>query len=107
MAWQRRLRGVYHLAGAERASPVRLAVELARQQGERCPLASLSAASDPSISSGLARETSLGTRRGRRELALPMPLLREGLARFAAQAANGHRDRLRSAVTGALCGAAA
>jgi hypothetical protein len=39
-------------------------------------------------------ETSLNTYRARRELESPLPLLREGLARFAEQAANGFRDRL-------------
>jgi dTDP-4-dehydrorhamnose reductase len=104
VAWQRRLRGVCHLAGAERASPARLAAALSQHHDQHSPTFALATAAP---SAGLARETSLGTRRGRRELAMPMPLLREGLARFAEQAANGHRDQLRSAVTGLPCGAAA
>jgi dTDP-4-dehydrorhamnose reductase len=104
VAWQRRLRGVCHLAGAERASPARLAVALSHHQGQHCPIV---AEADTSEATGPARETSLGTRRGRRALAMPMPLLREGLARFAEQDTNGHRDQLRSAVTGSACGAAA
>jgi len=40
-------------------------------------------------------ETALDCRRAQRDLGRPMPLLREGLARFAAQAANGYRARLR------------
>jgi hypothetical protein len=39
-------------------------------------------------------ETSLNTYRARRELEVPLPLLREGLARFVEQATNGFRDRL-------------
>jgi dTDP-4-dehydrorhamnose reductase len=105
VAWQRRLRGVCHLAGAERASPARVVAELAALQGERAALAMQAEQPRDGGKATAALETSLNTRRARRELGVPLPLLREGLARFADQAANGHRDLLRAAA-GAECVAA-
>jgi len=98
-SWEMRLTGLYHIAGAERTSPARFASELAAAFGLRgvaCepsdPLAGTVGASRP--------ESSLSTRKVRRELKLPMPLLREGLDRFADQAEKGFRARVRGAPRG-------
>ena len=42
---------------------------------------------------GATGETSLNSKRVRRQLAMPTPMLREGLERFVAQAENGWRER--------------
>ena len=94
--YRRGLEGCYHLAGAERTSAYRFAVELAAAFGLRgaalaCPEQPPRAGSADSLD-----ETSLGTRRAQRALGRPLPMLREGLDRFARQARNGFRDRLRS-----------
>lgn len=93
LAFQRGLGGVCHLAGAERANAIRFAGELASLAGLATislrvprPTAPLDAADVP--------ETSLDTRRSRRRLGRPMPMLREGLARFVTQARDGTRARL-------------
>jgi dTDP-4-dehydrorhamnose reductase len=79
-AFELRLHGLYHLAGAERTSPYRFVCELAAILGVQLP---------PAV--GVARlsdapewreETSLNSRRARRALEMPTPLLRDGLERF-------------------------
>jgi len=89
LACQRGLRGVCHIAGAERTSPHRFAAELASLAG--VPWSGQAAAPDLPTSSaaGGAWETSLDTRRARRELDRPMPMLRDGLARFIDQVREG------------------
>ena len=90
-AWRQGLTGLYHLAGAERVSLPRFAVELAAAFGMRH--------FRPAVQRRRLRrplaETALDCRRAQCVLQRPMPLLREGLARFAAQASNGYRARLR------------
>ena len=92
-AYRADLRGTYHVAGAERTSPYRFAAELAAAlgvPGRYVNLTSKSAASRrPYID-----ETSLHTLAFRRAVEKPLPMLREGLARFAAQAFNGYRARI-------------
>lgn len=73
------LRGLYHLAGAERTSMHRFVSELAASLGVESPLAI--ADGDPHA----VEETSLSSKRARRELAASTPMLRPGLERFAAQ----------------------
>jgi dTDP-4-dehydrorhamnose reductase len=92
-AWQHRLQGVYHLAGGERINPFRLACLLADEFG-------LSPAPLTAVERGgwerrefAAGETSLQTRRLRKTLEVPLPLVREGLARLHEQWASGYRDR--------------
>jgi dTDP-4-dehydrorhamnose reductase len=80
-AARRNLTGLYHLSGTERASTFRLANGLASLLG-----VSLSRTVDgqpcrPGDASWLV-ETSLGSRRARRALDLPLPMLAEGLGRF-------------------------
>ena len=102
-ACQRRLTGVCHLGGAERTSPARFAQEMATMLGVRVEWSGAAAEGDQTLP---LLETSLNTRHARRELGLPLPMLREGLGRFVEQAANGHRDRLKECRREALCAAA-
>ncbi|MBX3411831.1 MAG: sugar nucleotide-binding protein [Pirellulales bacterium] len=83
-AQQRGLEGLYHITGAERTSMLRFATELAALAGFDAPSGAATALA-PHDSSTVRAETSLNTRRARRLLKKPMPLLREGLERFVAQ----------------------
>ena len=93
-ALQKKLTGMIHLTGAERTSPFRFAAELALAGGFAGR--NVRVAKDVLPRRPRVDETSLNTHRARRELEMPLPLLREGLARFAEQADNGFRDRLQS-----------
>ncbi|MBS0266686.1 MAG: sugar nucleotide-binding protein [Planctomycetes bacterium] len=99
-AYQRKLRGVQHLAGGERINPFRFACLLADQFG--LPMSKLSPIETPfehrrEFGTG---ESSLQTRRIRKALELPLPLIREGLARLYEQYMSGYRDRFTGAVAG-------
>lgn len=83
-AQQRGLEGLYHITGAERTSLLRFATELAALAGFEAPLSSAAMAT-ASDAPTVRAETSLNTRRARRLLKKPMPLLRAGLERFVAQ----------------------
>ncbi len=88
------LTGQMHIAGAERATPRRFVEELAAACGHDAGwLWASQAAGGPS--GATPQETSLSTLRARTLLKTPMPLLRPGLERLAAQLAAGHRQRLR------------
>ncbi|HET6882836.1 MAG TPA: sugar nucleotide-binding protein [Pirellulales bacterium] len=91
-ALQKKLTGLMHISGAERTSPFRFAAELALACGFAGRLVRV--ARDVAPRRPNVDETSLNTYRARRELETPLPLLREGLSRFAEQAHNGYRDRL-------------
>jgi len=95
VAYRRGLRGRYHISGAERTSAYRFAVDLAAAFGLRSADASPHEGTSDRGPADHLQETSLSTRRARRELGCPMPMLREGLNCFAEQAANGFRARLR------------
>jgi dTDP-4-dehydrorhamnose reductase len=85
-AYELRLCGLYHLAGAERTSAFRFASELAAALDLERP------AGNPPLAQpdgAEHEETSLNSRRARRALERATPLLAEGLRRFAAQAENG------------------
>jgi len=85
LAYQRRIEGVCHIGGAERTNPCRFAAELASLAGLTWP-GRTAKANLPALSAAeRAGETSLDTRFARRELNRPMPMLREGLARFVDQ----------------------
>ncbi|MCA9029327.1 MAG: sugar nucleotide-binding protein [Planctomycetaceae bacterium] len=89
-----RLTGVFHVAGAERVSPLKFAQRLADQFD--LPWLALrrdSALSAPPQGFGLG-ECSLQTKRIRKALCVAMPLLSEGLARLEAQHVNGYRQQL-------------
>jgi dTDP-4-dehydrorhamnose reductase len=87
------LKGLYHLAGAERTSPYRFAAELAAALGVPGCNVRLTTSDDGAAAARL-EETSLNVGMIRRRLNRPLPMLREGLARFVEQAFNGYRDRL-------------
>lgn len=97
-AYRANLRGLYHITGAERTSPYRFAVELANHfdlpDAQRLLRRATGDWNDPQV----REETSLNTARARRELKLPMPLLREGLARFAEQRETNPFARLHGAL---------
>ena len=107
LAYRRGLQGRYHVAGAERVSAYRFAVELAAAFGLRSGDTLADEAPLDLDHSGHLGETSLSTRRARRELGRPMPMLREGLDRFAEQAADGYRARLQCCVPQAAIAAGA
>lgn len=92
-AYELRLEGLYHLAGAERASPFRFVEQLAHQFGMH---AGRSAALLPSLPADVDGETSLCSKRARRMLEMTTPMLADGLSRFAAQRRNGWRDQFRA-----------
>jgi dTDP-4-dehydrorhamnose reductase len=100
LAYRRGIEGLCHVAGAERTSAYRFAVELAACFGLPIGPGVTADEKDGEESGGVLRETSLSTRRARRELERPMPTLREGLERFARQAKNGFRARLRGGAPG-------
>ncbi len=92
-AYHAELHGLLHVAGSERTSPFRFACELAAALGLPGPQTAVVAGCD---TDALDRaETSLSSLRAQYELDLTLPLLREGMQRFAGQAENGWRDRLR------------
>ncbi len=95
-SYRRGLTGLYHFAGAERVSAYCFARELASIFELPGELTSM----DRSIAEVLhlprVQDSSLDTRCARRRLACTMPLVREGLERFADQVHNGHRARLRA-----------
>lgn len=96
LAYRRGLEGLYHIAGAERTSAYRFAQELAAAfELRNDPVAT---DDEPPVDpeADHLHETSLSTRRARRALGRPMPMLREGLERFAEQATSGFRSRLRA-----------
>jgi len=107
LAYRRGLKGRYHVAGAERASAYRFAVELAGAFGLTSGDTLADEAPLDLAGSDHLRETSLSTRRAQRELRRPMPMLREGLDLFAEQAADGYRARLQCCVPQAAVAAGA
>jgi dTDP-4-dehydrorhamnose reductase len=81
-AYRRNLSGLYHMAGGERISQYQFAVELAAACGlDDARITPLSQESEGD--NLICQETSLDSRRARRALEAPLPLVREGLARFA------------------------
>jgi dTDP-4-dehydrorhamnose reductase len=88
------LYGLFNLTGAERTSPFRFAAELASSLG--VPGCNVRLESVASQSGPYRDETSLGIGLIRDSLKRPLPMLREGLARFVDQAFNGYRQRLNS-----------
>ena len=94
-AYTMNLRGLWHIAGAERTSPRRFVTTLQSLLGVLPSTAH--AVGDSSTPSNAATETSLDTRRARHALGRSMPMLGDGLLRFLEQADNGHRDALQQA----------
>ena len=81
-AHREELRGVYHIAGAERVSPLRFVQHLASQFDVRLPF-TLEITPLTERPAGFGKgECSLQTRKIRKRLCLPMPMLVEGLTRL-------------------------
>jgi dTDP-4-dehydrorhamnose reductase len=91
LARRNRVSGLLHLAGAERVDAGEFARTLASAFGLPAARLRFPSTAKEKLS---ATETSLDSTRARMLLGTPMPLLREGLARFAAQASD-FRWRLR------------
>ena len=121
LAYRRGLRGRYHIAGAERTSAYRFAMELAAAFGLRNADASTDEDPPPETERPHLFETSLATRRAQRELASPMPMLRRrvglvcrpgrgrvprpaAMRRFADGRYGGRRVMRRTRVAGGLVG---
>ena len=92
-ALELRLTGLYHLSGAERTTPYHFACELAAA----CDLPAPVVGSSVAATEAAAADTSLNSRRARRMLEMPSPLVREGLERFARQRQEGWCERWLSA----------
>jgi dTDP-4-dehydrorhamnose reductase len=91
-ALQVRLTGVFHITGAERTNQYRFAAEVAVAFGFTGRQVNLI---PPEVASrAYVDETSLNTRAIRRALETPLPMLREGLSRWATEALLGRRDEL-------------
>ena len=88
------LTGIYHVAGAERVSPMTFAQRLADQ----FDLPWLALRQESSLTerpAGFgAGESSLQTKKIRKALCVAMPMLAEGLDRLSRQQVDGHRDCL-------------
>lgn len=97
-AYRLGLSGLMHITGAERTSPYRFAAELAAALGVPGRFVQLTA--KPESGSRInVEETTLNTMAFRRATKRPLPMLREGLARFAEQAFNGYRRQIGAAET--------
>lgn len=92
-AYRAEVDGLWHIAGLERTSPFRFACQLSTAFGLPAPIAAAPSTADSDLLD--SAETSLCSRRARRELELALPLLRDGMKRFAEQVDSGWRDRLR------------
>jgi len=106
-AYRQGLCGVRHIAGAERTSARRFAHELASLAGQPRPALSLRGEDDKRSATARLSETSLDSSQARRELNRPMPMLREGLARFLDQIRDGTRAHLRGRQSAAVTSEAA
>jgi dTDP-4-dehydrorhamnose reductase len=91
-AYELRLSGLYHLAGAERTSGHRFVAEMAASLGVSPVCLSLDEAHAEIMCHD---ETSLNSKRARRALSAATPMLREGIDRFVAQARDGWRTAWR------------
>ncbi len=91
-AWKAKLRGLFHIGGGERINPFRFACLLADEFN--LPAWTLEA-----VESGDRRrefgagEASLQSRKIRKVLEMPLPLIREGLARLREQHEGGFREK--------------
>ena len=93
-SWESGLVGTHHISGAERISPREFALRMAdhfRLPKPATPIAGSLA--DRTVGFGCG-ETSLQTRKIRRALGIPLPLLDESLNKLYQQHLNGFRSRL-------------
>ena len=95
-AIQEDLTGTFHIAGAERVSPLKFTQRLASQFD--LPWLAMRKETDQALCEVPTEfgegECSLQTKAIRKALCVAMPLLSEGLERLREQAENGYRDRL-------------
>jgi dTDP-4-dehydrorhamnose reductase len=98
-SWVSGLVGIHHVGGAERVSPQAFALRLAAHFRLPTPAAPIAGSLvDRTIGFGRG-ETSLQTRKIRRALGIPMPLLDESLDKLYQQHLNGYRSRLNGQTT--------
>ena len=102
-AFRKKLSGVYHAGGAERASMWQFATQLAATCGTSMKVLQLTATmrgADLAMQGQLrcGQETSLDSRKLQRAVEMPLPLLRDGIDQFVEQSHNGYRERLRNAL---------
>lgn len=93
-AYLQNVQGTLHLAGGERSSVFRFAAELAVASGASGRSIEREQAPTVGLLRTPLRETSLNTWKARQTLHTRLPMLREGLQRFAEQATNGFRRRM-------------
>ena len=98
-AQYRQLTGIYHLGGAQRCNAWEFAAELAMALGMQWKVGGRELGLQPESESVAKNETSheessLDSRRLQRDVHIAIPMLREGIERFVAEAGNGHRDRI-------------
>jgi dTDP-4-dehydrorhamnose reductase len=97
--WESGLVGIYHVGGAERVSPREFAMRLADHFHLAKPAAPIAGSLvDRTIGFGCG-ETSLQTRKVRRALGIPLPLLDESLQKLFQQHLSGYRTRLSGQTT--------
>ncbi len=88
------LTGIYHVAGAERVSPMTFAQRLADQFDLPWLAVRPESSLDVRPAGFGAGESSLQTKKIRKALCVAMPMLAEGLDRLSRQQVDGHRDCL-------------
>ncbi|WP_010584260.1 sugar nucleotide-binding protein [Schlesneria paludicola] len=94
-SWESGLVGLHHIAGAERISPREFATRLAAHFRLARPATPIAGSLvDRTVGFGCG-ETSLQTRKIRRALGIPLPLLDESLEKLYQQHLNGYREQLR------------
>jgi len=98
-AWEEKLSGIYHVAGAERVNPLKFAQRLA----DHFDLPWLSLRREELLmdvaSEFAAGECSLQTKKLRKALCVAMPMISERLARLHEQSGNGFRERITQPAT--------
>lgn len=93
-AYQERLSGIFHVAGGERISPVEFVQRLAKTFELTVPTLPRAEVLNERTTGFANGETSLHTRKIRRELSISMPMLDDGLQRLFDQQHNGFQNRL-------------
>ena len=93
-SWESGLVGTHHIAGSERISPRKFAMRLASHFRLPTPASPIAGSLVDRTTGFGCGETSLQTRKIRRALGIPLPLLDESLDRLYQQHLNGYRARL-------------
>jgi dTDP-4-dehydrorhamnose reductase len=93
-SWESGLVGTHHIAGAERVSPRKFAMRLASHFRLPTPASPIAGSLADRTTGFGCGETSLQTRKIRRALGIPLPLLDESLDRLYQQHMSGYRARL-------------